>query len=367
MASFSTTLGAAKSHANYNHREIKNSTAQQMNMKKASTARLHDLRFSSDPDVIMKAVSSGEITQRQADRMLKQLSILNDILENPLQVPAIELPGPDLAKIGAQDIYSNDHDEEEASLSSFASALTDVVEALDAVYHEPERKEQPRSDATVERLLGLNQPGLIIVGARRSALRLSALSALFRLLPKGVRTTLIANGTHLDLVTHILATVARIPVNNIRNGLLLDEDWPRLTNGIQELNDYLDNVEFTSSVSTIDEIFEKIDATPSGGVVFIENFHLVSYDENIMNAMRRLRTAAHTNKVTVIAGVGLSHWMEVRSDKRPILADLFEYCSGVEHVADQIVLVAEETNGSVRATIFDGPQPIEVGLSSAKR
>ncbi|MGH8778808.1 DnaB-like helicase C-terminal domain-containing protein [Paraburkholderia sp.] len=255
-----------------------------------------------------------------------------------------------------------------------AKFITNYVEELDAAYHLTDSSSLTE-DSDAQKALGLGSTGLIVAAARRSFFRQEALAKIFRLLPRESKVLLVCNGSAFDLVAHILAVVSGIPAPRIHKQLITDNDWPKLPPAIEELCDAdYENVQVCESTSTLDAVCDEIKSVPRGTFVFIDNIHLISSSLPPIAVYQRLRETAQALHVTVIVGVGLSHWVEVRHDKRATLRDLAEHCSGVEHVADRIIIMDVQTDPQIQvttyqATVYDckSMDGTSVSLESQKR
>ncbi|MFT0171481.1 hypothetical protein ACLKMY_21135 [Paraburkholderia mimosarum] len=233
----------------------------------------------------------------------------------------------------------------------FGNWLTHAVEAIDQRYHSLDGR-----GTGAERAFGLSPGGLTVVAARSAFARHVALARIFALVSSDGETLLICNGSPIDLQGHLLAALSGISVQrlfSLDGQFMCDGDWPNLTRAVRALAEH--TASLSVSCSSFDAIYAEMEARPHGSHVFIDNLHLVSGHESPMRLCRDLQAAARSLGHTVIVGAGLSHWVDVRfaksSDRRTWPADLTEYCAGVEHIADRLVLVSEPESGHYE----DGP------------
>jgi len=88
-------------------------------------------------------------------------------------------------------------------------------------------------------LSGLQPSNLIVVGARPSMERRPSHSGWRRTQPRnhGVPVLFFSlEMSHLEIAQRVLAAEARLDVTKLRNGRLLDSDWPRISSAIGRID-----------------------------------------------------------------------------------------------------------------------------------
>jgi replicative DNA helicase len=188
-----------------------------------------------------------------------------------------------------------------------------------------------------ERLSGLQKSSLVIVGARPSmgktafALGMAAHAAM------EVRQPVLffsLEMSHAEITQRLLVSESRVDSNRIRNGRLLDTDWPKISHAISRLGEAPlfidDNANLT--VMEVRAKARRLKARQGGlGLVVVDYLQLMSGRQSAENRQvevseisRGLKILARELDVPVVALSQLSRNLEARSDKRPVLADLRE-------------------------------------------
>jgi replicative DNA helicase len=202
-----------------------------------------------------------------------------------------------------------------------------------------------------ERLSGLQPSNLIIVGARPAmgktsfALGIAAHAAMEAHVPVLVFSL---EMSHAEITSRLLCAEARVDATRVRNGRLLDTDWPKISHAISRLGEapiYIDD----NPNLTVMEIRAKARRLKSRlgalGCIVVDYLQLMSGRHNAENRQvevseisRGLKILARELEVPVIALSQLSRNLEARADKRPVLADLRESGS-LEQDADVVMFL----------------------------
>jgi replicative DNA helicase len=202
-----------------------------------------------------------------------------------------------------------------------------------------------------ERLSGLQPSSLVIVGARPAmgktafALGIAAHAAM----EAGTPTLLFSlEMSHSEVTQRLLVSEARVDANRIRNGRLVESDWPKISQAIGRLGEiplYIDdNPNLT--VMEVRAKARRLKAHQGGlGLIIIDYLQLMSGRNTAENRQvevseisRGLKILARELVVPVVALSQLSRNLEMRSDKRPVLADLRESGS-LEQDADVVLFL----------------------------
>ncbi|HEY5026202.1 MAG TPA: replicative DNA helicase [Acidimicrobiales bacterium] len=203
-----------------------------------------------------------------------------------------------------------------------------------------------------ERLAGLQKSNLVIVGARPAmgktsfALGIAQHAAVHARVPVLVFSL---EMSHLELTQRLLCSEAHVDATRMRNGRLLESDWPKISDAIGRLGDapiYIDdNPNLT--VMEIRAKARRLKAREGLGLVVVDYLQLMSGHtksraENrqveVSEISRGLKVLARELDIPVVALSQLSRNLEMRQDKRPVLADLRESGS-IEQDADVVLFI----------------------------
>ncbi len=211
-------------------------------------------------------------------------------------------------------------------------------------------------------LSGLQPSALIVVGARPSAGKTAfALGIASHVALTASRPVLFCSleMSHLELTQRIICSEARVDSTRMRNGRLTDSDWTKINTAIGRLGDaplWIDD----NPQLTVMEIRAKARRLKSRvgdlGLVVIDYLQLMtgrSSAENrqveVSEISRGLKILARELECPVIALSQLSRGLEMRADKRPMLADLRE--SGCLTADTAVATIDPGTGGTRRTTI----------------
>lgn len=154
--------------------------------------------------------------------------------------------------------------------------------------------------------------------------------------------------SHLEITQRLLCAEARVDASRLRNGRLHDSDWPKINHAIGRLGEAPIFIDDNPNLTVMDVRAKarRLKASPSGlGLVVIDYLQLMSGRSNAENRQvevsemsRGLKILARELNVPVIALSQLSRSLEMRADKRPVLADLRESGS-LEQDADVVMFL----------------------------
>lgn len=201
-----------------------------------------------------------------------------------------------------------------------------------------------------QQLAGLQPSNLIIVGGRPGtgktsfALGMAAHAAMAAHTPVLIFSL---EMSHQELTHRLLSSEARVDATRMRNGRLLESDWPKITNAVGRLAEadiYIDD----NPRLTVMEIRAKARRLKSRhglGMIVVDYLQLMSGRSDAENRQvevseisRGLKILARELQVPVVALSQLSRNLESRADKRPVLADLRESGS-LEQDADVVIFI----------------------------
>ena len=199
-------------------------------------------------------------------------------------------------------------------------------------------------------LSGLQPANLVIVGGRPGtgktafALGVGAHAAVESRLPVLVFSM---EMSHRELTQRLLCSEARVDSARMRNGRLLESDWPKISHAVGRLAEAPlfidDNPHLT--VMEIRAKARRLKSRHGLGLVVVDYLQLMtgrSSAENrqveVSEISRGLKILARELEVPVVALSQLSRSLETRADKRPVLADLRESGS-LEQDADVVIFI----------------------------
>ena len=139
---------------------------------------------------------------------------------------------------------------------------------------------------------------------------------------------------HEEITQRLLVSEARVDAGRIRNGRLAEADWPKISQAVARLSDAPlfidDNPNLT--VMEIRAKARRLKAREGSlGLIIVDYLQLMSSRATVENRQlevssisRGLKVLARELEVPVVALSQLSRNLEMRADKRPVLADLRE-------------------------------------------
>src|SRR5690606_29624068 len=200
-------------------------------------------------------------------------------------------------------------------------------------------------------LSGLQPSSLVIVGARPAMGKTSfALGMVAHAALEAQRPVLMFSleMSAEELSQRILCAEARVDASRARTGRLDGDDWKRISKAIGRLGEATIWIDDNPSV-TVMEIRAKARRLKSQvgdlGLIVIDYLQLMQGRSNAENRQvevselsRGLKILARELQVPVVALSQLSRNLEMRADKRPMLADLRESGS-LEQDADVVMFI----------------------------
>ncbi len=154
-----------------------------------------------------------------------------------------------------------------------------------------------------------------------------------------------------QIVTRLLAAEAKVDSTRIRTGRLTDEDWGRLTHAAGILADsplYIDDTPALSVLEVRGKSRRLQAEVGKLGVIIIDYLQIMgsgatgrgmdNREKVISDISRSLKALAKELHVPVVALSQLNRNIDLRQDKRPMMADLRE-SGAIEQDADLIVFI----------------------------
>jgi replicative DNA helicase len=153
-----------------------------------------------------------------------------------------------------------------------------------------------------------------------------------------------------EITMRLLSAEARVPLHAMRTGQLGEEDWTRLARRMSEVVDaplFIDDSP-NMSMMEIRSKCRRLKQRNDLKLVIIDYLQLMSSPKRVENRQqevselsRSLKLLAKELQVPVVALAQLNRGPEMRTDKRPLLADLRESGS-IEQDADVVILLHRE-------------------------
>ncbi len=277
------------------------------------------------------------------------IRVAGDIAEMGYSLPDDVANAVDEAEAMVFDVAQRRVTDSMATIRDLLSAQLDHLEAL--FERNQEITGVPTGFIDLDRqLAGLQPSNLVIIGGRPGtgktsfALGIAAHAALEARTPVLVFSL---EMSHRELTQRLLCSEARVDATRMRNGKLLESDWPKISHAVGRLGEapiFIDD----NPHLTIMEIRAKARRLKSReglGMIVIDYMQLMSGRSNAENRQvevsemsRGLKILARELNVPVIALSQLSRNLESRADKRPVLADLRESGS-LEQDADVVIFL----------------------------
>ncbi len=171
--------------------------------------------------------------------------------------------------------------------------------------------------------------------------------------------------SHRELTQRLLCSEARVDATRMRNGRLLEADWPKISHAVGRLAEAQifidDNPRLT--VMEIRAKARRLKSREGLGMIVVDYLQLMTGRANSENRQvevseisRGLKILARELEVPVVALSQLSRTLETRADKRPILADLRE--SGCMPASTRIMRADNGEEVSLGELVLSQRQPM---------
>jgi replicative DNA helicase len=201
-----------------------------------------------------------------------------------------------------------------------------------------------------EQLSGLQPSNLIVVGARPSMGKTAF--ALGMVAHAGVKLNqpvllFSLEMSHMELTQRLLCSEARVDANRMRTGKLLEADWAKIGKAISRMSEAPIFIDDNPNLTVMDirARARRLKSRAGLGLVVVDYLQLMTgrhAAENrqveVSEISRGLKILARELEVPVVALSQLSRNLEMRQDKRPMLADLRESGS-IEQDSDVVLFI----------------------------
>ncbi len=201
-----------------------------------------------------------------------------------------------------------------------------------------------------EQLSGLQPSNLIVVGARPSMGKTAF--ALGMVAHAGVKLNqpvllFSLEMSHMELTQRLLCSEARVDANRMRTGRLLEADWAKIGKAISRMSEAPIFIDDNPNLTVMDirARARRLKSRAGLGLVVVDYLQLMTGRRGAENRQvevseisRGLKILARELEVPVVALSQLSRGLEMRQDKRPMLADLRESGS-IEQDSDVVLFI----------------------------
>jgi len=258
--------------------------------------------------------------------------------------------------------------------------LSDSLDRLEALYGRGEAiTGVPTGFIDLDQqLAGLQPSNLVIVGARPAAGKTSvALGMAAHAAMHGHTPVLIFSleMSHLEITQRLLCAEARVDASRMRNGRLHESDWPKISHAIGRLGEAPIFIDDNPMVTVMDirAKARRMKSREGGlGLIVIDYIQLMSGRGNAENRQvevseisRALKILARELEVPVVALSQLSRNLEMRADKRPVLADLRE--SGCVPASTRIMRADNGEEVTIGELVLSQEQPLVWSVDERQR
>jgi len=153
-----------------------------------------------------------------------------------------------------------------------------------------------------------------------------------------------------SLMMRMIAAEARVSIQEIKTGRIMDASWPRLIDACGKISDAKIFIDETSGISPyeIRARCRRLKATHGIDCIMIDYLQLMDLKQKVESRERAvaeisksLKAIAKELQIPVIALAQLNRGVEGRSDRKPMLSDLRESGS-IEQDADVIMMLYRE-------------------------
>ncbi len=201
-----------------------------------------------------------------------------------------------------------------------------------------------------EQLAGLQPSNLVVVGARPAMGKTSF--ALGMVAHAGIKLNkpvllFSLEMSHLELTQRLLCSEARVDANRMRTGKLLEADWTKIGNAISRMSEAPIFIDDNPNLTVMDIRARprRLKSREGLSLVVVDYLQLMTGRHGAENRQvevseisRGLKILARELEIPVVALSQLSRGLEMRQDKRPMLADLRESGS-IEQDSDVVLFI----------------------------
>ncbi|KAA0873871.1 replicative DNA helicase [Nitrincola tapanii] len=294
----------------------------------------------------------AEIVRDRA--LLRQMiSVANEIAENAFQPQG--RASDEILNEAEQKIFQiAENRPNQGGPEAINPLLKKAVERIDHLFHNADSLTGVTTgfDDLDERTGGLQKSDLIIVAARPSMGKTTfAMNLVENALMATQRPVLVFSLEMPadQLVTRMLSSLGRIDQTRVRNGQLLDEDWPKLTTAVNMLKGkplFIDDTPGISPNEMRSRARRIVREQGDLAMIMVDYLQLMQLKTGksegrtaeISEISRSLKALAKEMQCPVVALSQLNRSLENRPNKRPVNSDLRE-SGAIEQDADVIMFI----------------------------
>lgn len=232
--------------------------------------------------------------------------------------------------------------------------LAQTIQKIDELYHSTEPLTGISTGFTDldKRTSGLQGGSLVIVAARPSMGKTTFAMNLVESVIFNTDLPALVFSMEMpseQILLRMLSSIGGVDQGRVRSGKLEDEDWPRLTSAITQLNEKLLYIDDSAALppSEVRARARRVARDHGGkmGLIMVDYLQLMrvpGFDNNRVNEVaeisRSMKALAKELDCPVIGLSQLSRNLESRPNKRPIMSDLRE-SGAIEQDADLIMFI----------------------------
>jgi replicative DNA helicase len=289
----------------------------------------------------------------EAIRSVKEKAGIRKLIDLSLEVLRSSKESPDfnaLVEKASQKLYEIALKHQTSQFYHFKEALNTILEFIDQ-----RRKAErlitglPSGFIDLDRLTAGFQPSdLVVVAARPGMGKSSFMLSMVLNIAFGENLPLAIFSLEMSeeqLVLRMLSMISGVPLQNMRQGFLPDEDWEKVLRAALELSSRDIYIDDSPSLSTTELRIKsrKLKQEKGVGIIFVDYLQLLkapykglSRQEEVAEISRNLKALAKELEVPVVALAQLPSQGEQIRDKQPQLAELSEQ---IEQDADLIIFI----------------------------
>lgn len=234
-------------------------------------------------------------------------------------------------------------------------SMMELTQKLQEMYDNPEVHQGLKTNFyDFDRLTNGLRPGQLIVLAARPSMGKSAfaINVAEQIAIKEKKPVIMFSleMSNEELATRVMASVARVPADELISGQLADSSWPRVIEGLEKVKDAPLKTDDAAGI-TVSEIRSRArrfarEFKNQVSLVIVDHIHIVAESGNSQdNKASRMGDISGALKIMakelgcpVIALAQLNRKVEERVDKRPVMSDLRE-SGAIEQDADVIAFL----------------------------